>query len=104
MDIVETHSISNDEYFELSLSNSDDNENSIHFIDTNHAFECIEEEDVSQEQPDQHQTNDHCATDHADDNETVADDDDDDDNVENYYTIDIEDDFDTDFEKDSLIA
>lgn len=70
----------------MSLSNSDDdNENSIHFIDSNHEeFEYIEEE------PDEIQPQ----SDHGEDDE----------NTESYYTIEIEDDFDTDFEKDSLIA
>lgn len=88
--------IANSEYFEVSLSNSDDdNENSIHFIDSNHEFECIEEEEEAISQP-------HTEQQHGADND--GDDDDDDENAENYYTIEIEDDFDTDFEKDSLIA
>lgn len=98
MAIDETHLIANSEYFEVSLSNSDDdNENSIHFIDSNHEFECIEEEEEAISQP-------HTEQQHGADNDGDDDDDDDDENAENYYTIEIEDDFDTDFEKDSLIA
>lgn len=67
----------------MSLTNSDDNENSIHFIDSNHEFEYIEEE--GEEIPQ--------AADH-----------DDEENTEGYYTIEIEDDFDSEFEKDSLIT
>lgn len=68
----------------MSLANSDDNENSIHFIDGNNEFEYIEEH--NEVEPAQH---DHEDNENAD---------------ESYYTIEIEDDFDTDFEKDSLIA
>lgn len=76
----------------MSVSNSDDNENSIHFIDSNHEYECIEEEEEVDDEISQ-------PTEHDD-----GGDDDDDENHESYYTIEIEDDFDTDFEKDSLIA
>lgn len=69
----------------MSLANSDDNENSIHFIDENNEFEYIEEHGEG-EPPAQHD---------PEDNENAD---------ESYYTIEIEDDFDTDFEKDSLIA
>lgn len=79
--------ISHSEYIEVALSNSDDNENSIHFIDGNHEFEYIEEPEEEQtiSQP--------LQNDHGDDG-----------NAESYYTIEIDDEFDTDFEKDSLIA
>lgn len=94
MDIDEAHSTENNEYFEVSLSNNDDNENSIHFIDSNHEFECIEEEAISQPNTD------HDEGDGDGDGEGGDDDDDEDENT--YYTIEIEDDF--DFEKDSLIT
>lgn len=68
----------------MSLANSDGNENSIHFIDGNNEFEYIEERDEVETAQ-----NDHGHNENAD---------------ESYYTIEIEDDFDTDFEKDSLIA
>lgn len=75
--------ISCNDYFEVSL-NSDDNENSIHFIDSNNDFEYIEEEEEADNPP------------RGDDDEHAG---------EPYYTtIEIDDDFDTDFEKDSLIA
>lgn len=85
-DIDETHLTSSNEYFEMSLANSDDNENSIHFIDDNNEFEYIEEQQVEKEESQQH--------DHENDENAG----------ETYYTIEIEDDFDTDFEKDSLVA
>lgn len=74
----------------MSLSNSDDNENSIHFIDGNHEFEYIEEDDVDGEGEEVSQQ---PQIDHVDDE-----------NAESYYTIEIDDEFDTDFEKDSLIT
>lgn len=69
----------------MSLANSDDNENSIHFIDSNNDFEYIEAED----EEDVAENHEPANSEHA---------------GESYYTIEIEDDFDTDFEKDSLIA
>lgn len=69
----------------MSVANSDDNDNSIHFIDNgNNEFEYIDERDEVD------------AAQHDHEHDENAD--------ESYYTIEIEDDFDTDFEKDSLIA
>lgn len=90
----------------MSLTNSDDNENSIHFIDSNHdEFQYIEEEIPPS--ADHHDVDDN-GNDNNNDEVNDADDDDDDgddeENAESYYTIEIEDDFDTDFERDSLIA
>lgn len=76
------------EYYDVSYS--DDNENSIQFIDDNHSYEYIEDEEqelrqesnyVDEEQESRQENN------YVDD--------------ENYYTIEIEDD---DFEKDTIIA
>lgn len=66
------------EYYDVSYS--DDNENSIQFIDDNHSYEYIEDE----EQESRQESN------YVDEEQT-----------ENYYTIEIEDD---DFEKDTIIA
>lgn len=72
----------------MSLANSDDNENSIHFMDGNNDFEYIDERQEGEDEME--------AAQHSHDHDENAD--------ESYYTIEIEDDFDTDFEKDSLIA
>lgn len=70
--------ILNDEYYEVSLSNSDDNDNSIHFIDAAHEFEYIEGEEVEQ-------------IDQGDEDDTEA-----------FYTIEIDDEFDGDFENNAI--
>lgn len=68
------------EYYDVTYS--DDNENSIQFIDENHSYEYIEDEEQEPRQENSYEQLDEEQT-------------------ENYYTIEIEDD---DFEKDTIIA